>query len=59
MKKMKNMKEVDHAPDAPDGGGRIEYRAPQLIEFGHLAAHTQSSTPNGMGDSFGPNKTLP
>jgi hypothetical protein len=39
---MKNKQEHGHALDASNGKGRIEYHAPHLVEFGDLAAHTQT-----------------
>ena len=34
-------------PAKSDGEDRLEYHTPQLVEFGDLAIHTQSSN-NGM-----------
>lgn len=47
---MSNVQQQPHAPSASDGRNRREYRTPQLVEFGDLAALTQTTTTGGKAD---------
>ena len=57
MKKMSergmNLSKHGQTPGKPEGGARFAYHAPQLVEFGDLAARTQFSPNPGQKDDSG------
>lgn len=48
---MNDTRECRQATGKPNGADRLEYRAPQLIEFGNLATRTLHSRSTGVEDN--------
>jgi len=50
---MKNLSKHRQTPGKREGGARSAYHAPQLVEFGDLAARTKTNPPLGNKDDGG------